>query len=98
MKRILALIGACLLVFLYIMTFVTALMSTPESKDWLSASIGATVIVPVVIYAYMMFARVSSRHEEQSRRHEEIFFQQMKDQVRRQQEEGARWVLVLSAH
>ena len=54
MKRILALIGAALLLAMYIATFVFALMKSPASDDWFRASVLATLIIPTVLYCYQL--------------------------------------------
>ena len=51
-KRILALIGAILLLLMYVAAFiVTILDHTSEMRYW-QAAMGATVIIPVLIWAY----------------------------------------------
>lgn len=62
MKRILALIGAGLLVLLYILTFIFALMKSPSAAGLFWASAAATIIVPVLIYAYQLVYRILKKH------------------------------------
>ena len=51
-KRILALIGAILLLLLYVVAFVaTALDHTSDMRYW-KAAVAATIIIPVLIWAY----------------------------------------------
>lgn len=51
-KRILALIGAILLLLMYVATFiVTILDHTSDMRYWKAAMV-ATVIIPVLIWAY----------------------------------------------
>lgn len=57
-KRLLALGGALLLLFLYIITLIFALAGSPASPDLFKASVAASVIVPVLLYGYMLTARV----------------------------------------
>lgn len=57
-KRILAICGIVLLLSLYVLTFVSALMSTDYSQSLFMASIFATLVVPIMIYAYLLIYRV----------------------------------------
>lgn len=50
-KRIFALIGAIILVALYVSTLVFALMDNPYSDGLLKASIACTILLPVLLYA-----------------------------------------------
>lgn len=58
LKRIFALIGAILLMALYGSTLIFALLDSPAASSLLSASIAATVLVPVLLYAYILIARI----------------------------------------
>lgn len=51
-KQILAIIGTIVLVGLYVSTIVCALSSSDNFMNLLLASIYATVIIPVLIWAY----------------------------------------------
>lgn len=51
-KQILALIGAIILIGLYISTLVCALSSSDNFMNLMMASIYATVIIPVLLWAY----------------------------------------------
>ena len=53
-KRILALGGAILLAGLYIVTLILAFVDPTASKEWLKISISATLVIPVLLYAYML--------------------------------------------
>ena len=53
-KRILAIIGVILLVGMYASTLLFAFIDTSQSKGLLKASIGCTILVPVMIYAYTL--------------------------------------------
>ncbi|MCD7765025.1 MAG: hypothetical protein LUH53_00685 [Lachnospiraceae bacterium] len=57
-KRIAAMIGVILLVGMYVATLVLALSSSPQAQNLLMASIVCTVVVPVLIYAMELVARV----------------------------------------
>jgi putative hydrolase of the HAD superfamily len=53
-KRIAALAGVVLLAGMYILTLVFALSNRPDASSMLMASIYATVIIPVLLYAFML--------------------------------------------
>ena len=57
-KRILALIGAALLVCMYLCTLVFALMNSPAAAGLFRASVAATILIPVLLYAYILIARL----------------------------------------
>lgn len=57
-KRILALIGAILLFFMYASTLVFALIGSKDAIQWLKVSIACTIIVPVMLYGYILVYRL----------------------------------------
>lgn len=61
-KQILAILGIILLVGLYITTLVCALSKSPDYEKMLSASIYATVIIPVLIWAYSFIYKLLKKH------------------------------------
>ena len=63
-KRVLALAGAALLVILYVCTLVFALMDSPASDRLLTASIAATILIPVLLYGYTLIARVLKKGDD----------------------------------
>lgn len=68
LKRIFALIGALILIGMYVVTLVLGLTASPAAKDALMAAIACTVIVPCLIYGMMLVARVldnRSQNEEE---------------------------------
>ena len=63
LKRILALAGALLLACMYIATLVFALMDSSAASGFFRASVAATVLVPGLLYGYILVARLlGSRH------------------------------------
>lgn len=63
LKRIFALAGALLLACMYIATLVFALMDSPSASGFFRASVAATILVPVLLYGYILVARLlGSRH------------------------------------
>lgn len=60
-KRILALSGAVLLFALYASTLIFAFIDSTVSLTFLRASIACTIILPVLIYAYVLVYRVTRK-------------------------------------
>lgn len=58
LKRILALLAAILLIAMYVVTLIFGLSANPAAKNMLMASIACTVILPCLIYGFMLVARV----------------------------------------
>ncbi len=56
-KRILAIIGVILLALLYLSTLVFAILGR-DYMNWLMAAIAATIMVPVLIWAYGFIYRL----------------------------------------
>ena len=52
LERIFCIIVAAGLIAMYILTLVFGLMQKPETTRLLMASVAATILVPVTIYAY----------------------------------------------
>ena len=57
-RRILAIIGIVVLVALYICTLVSALFDSATTMGFFKASVAMTILVPVILYAMIMFTRV----------------------------------------
>lgn len=57
LKRIFAWIGIIVLAGMYILTLVFSLMQGEVAMDLFKASIFCTIIIPVVLYAYIMIYR-----------------------------------------
>ena len=53
-KRLLAIIGVCLLVGMYVLTFILSLTDHSKTGGMLMASLYATVVIPVLLYAFML--------------------------------------------
>lgn len=58
LTRILALIGAAVLVAMYLVVFYLGLTASPAASNALMAAIGCTIVIPVLLYAMMLMARV----------------------------------------
>ena len=63
-KKFLPLLGAVLLAALYISTLVFALSDSPVFSDLLKISVAATILVPVLLYACILAARLNHRDGE----------------------------------
>lgn len=57
-KRILAIIGIILLVALYGLTLFAAFFDNTDTMRYLTASIAATVVLPVLLWVYQMIYRL----------------------------------------
>ena len=65
-KRIMALIGAILLVLLYVSTLIFAFIDSVVSQKLLMAAIAATILLPVLLYIYTLFSRTSQTYDSDS--------------------------------
>lgn len=61
-KQILAILGVIALIGLYLSTLVCALSKNPNYANMLSASIYATIIIPVLIWAYSFVYKLLKKH------------------------------------
>lgn len=67
-KQILAIIGVILLVGLYLSTLILAIFGNSNTMNLFIASIVATVIIPVLIWAYSMIYRLLKDHYSQRKK------------------------------
>ena len=58
-KRIMALIGAILLVLLYVSTLIFAFIDSVVSQKLLMAAIATTILLPVLLYLFTLFPYIS---------------------------------------
>ena len=63
-KQILAIIGIVVLVGLYVSTIVCALSSSNNFMNLLLASVYATVIIPVLIWAYSFIYKLLKKDQD----------------------------------
>lgn len=63
-KRIVALIGALILIGLYLLVLILGITASPATKGVLMAAIGCTIVLPCLLYAMMLIARVLSGKSE----------------------------------
>lgn len=57
-RRIFALLGVIILVLLYASTLIFAFMDSPQATNLLMASVGATILIPVLLYGMTIFTRL----------------------------------------
>lgn len=62
-RRILAIIGICFLVALYIVTIFAALTASENSMGLFMASIAATIVIPVIIWLFTLFYKLSHKKD-----------------------------------
>lgn len=60
-RKILAWAGIILLAALYLTTFFLGIFGSPRTTDLLKACVVLTVVVPVLLYAMMMLAKILRR-------------------------------------
>lgn len=67
-KQILAILGCILLVGLYVSTLIFALIGSEDTMNLFRASVYATVVVPVLIWAYSLIYRLLKNHSDGSKK------------------------------
>lgn len=65
-KRILALCGAVLLGVMYAMTLIFAFFDHTKSLGFLKASIACTILLPVLLYAYILIYKLTHNNDSDS--------------------------------
>lgn len=68
-KRLLAALGAFLLFAMYALTLIFALTDHSATKGLLKASIACTILLPILLYAFILVYRLTDK--DQRRRNEE---------------------------
>lgn len=66
-KQILALIGVVVLIGLYVSTIFCAVSSSENFMNLLMASIYATVIIPVLLWAYSFIYNLTRKDEDEKK-------------------------------
>ena len=69
-KRILAICGVIFLLSLYVITLLCAIFDPTSTQSFLYASLVATVIIPVLMWAYGMIYRMTHKNPEENREDE----------------------------
>ncbi len=57
LKQIVCIICAALLAGIYIITLIFSITDSSQAKSWLSASLYATVAVPILLYAFLLITK-----------------------------------------
>ncbi len=70
-KRILAALGAILLIAMYVSTLVFAFIDHSKTLGLLKASIASTIILPCLLYAYGLVYKISKGQDPKSPSEEE---------------------------
>ena len=70
-KRVAAIASLCLIGIMYIATIIFALMDSPFARSCLMASLFCTIVIPVIIYAYLMLLNIWNRREENTEKDSE---------------------------
>lgn len=63
-KRILAIIGVIFLAGLYLLTLIFAITDNSNSMNFFAASVFATIVIPVLIWAYTFIYRLVTRKDD----------------------------------
>ncbi len=63
-RRILAGGSAALIILLYVLSVIFAVIGNPFSRQLLMASIFCSIIIPVILYGYLIYSRNTGRKEE----------------------------------
>ena len=65
-KQVFAILGIALLVGLYVATLVFAIIDNPQTYTMLGISIGATIVIPVMLWVMGVFLRIAKKDDEES--------------------------------
>lgn len=63
-QRILAMIGVILLISLYIVTLISAFLATPYSSALFKSCIYSTIVIPILLYVYIMLYKLLKKDDE----------------------------------
>ncbi len=66
LKQIICIIGAAALAALYLLTLIFSLTDHSQAKSWLSASLYATVAIPILLYAFLLITRPLSERKKET--------------------------------
>lgn len=56
--RIIAAVGAVLLVLMYVVTLIAALTTSPASSGLFKACLGGSILLPIMLWLYIRFAKL----------------------------------------
>lgn len=66
-KRILAFLGVIFLVSLYVLTFIASLNASPNASGYFWASVYATIVFPVLFWAYHLIYKILRKKSTQDK-------------------------------
>ena len=64
-KQVLAVLGIVLLVALYVATLIFAIIDNPQTYTLLGISIGATIVIPVMLWVMGIFLRIAKKDDKE---------------------------------
>ena len=70
-KQVLAIIGIILLVSLYVITLICAITDNTSTMQVFMASVFATVVIPVMIWAYSFIFRLIKKNSQEKEEQEQ---------------------------
>ena len=59
--RIIAGVGAVLLVLMYVVTLIAALTTSPASSGLFKACLGGSILLPIMLWLYIRFAKLLNK-------------------------------------
>ena len=59
--RVMAIVGIVILVIMYLFTLVAALTTSPSSPELFKMSVGASILLPIILWVYMRIAIRTSK-------------------------------------
>lgn len=79
-QRIMAMVGIVLLISIYLVTIVAALLAKPYANRFFYASLFCTLIIPVLVYGFMVVSKAFGPKEGQMSIRE---FRKMKEELKK---------------
>lgn len=61
-RRIAAIAGIALLAVMYLLCLIFALIKAEWADSWFKASLGMTIAVPILLYAFLMLAKLDKEN------------------------------------
>ena len=67
-QRIVAMVGVILLLALYLVTLVAAITTSPAAPELFKMCIGASILLPIMFWLYIRFAKLFMEHDREKLR------------------------------
>ena len=67
LRQILAILGIILLVALYLLTIIAAIFDNTYTMSYLSASIAATILIPVTLWLLNLMIQNKKKHDNEKK-------------------------------